>query len=133
MAEKDFNKHSVPDDSAKLAEREELTEYVQNWLVIQDFEDFEAFLDEGLAAQMAEGLARENAGVQAHYERMHDLFSRMFEQVRLAHCEEYRRGSLTLHEQDRHLTALNRDLGSLVTYIVDAIRPIRREDMKMVP
>lgn len=131
MADKNFNKHAAPEDPAKLTEREELTEYVQNWIVIQDFEDFEAFLDEGLAAQMAEGLARENAGEQAHYVLMHSFFSRVFEQVRRAHCEEYRRGNLTKREEDGHLSALNRDLGQLVPYIVDMIRPIRKEDLKL--
>ena len=134
-----FNDLAAKVDLPDQAEFDEIMENVQYWIILDDFDEYMEFLDEGLACGMSETLARNNSTTKIQHDDLEEFFFKSLELVRQSHNERFDRRAVifTHREKKRLLTSINQELQALgpdftnmILSVFEREAPISKQDLK---
>ena len=136
-----FNDLAAKADLPDQAEFDEIMKDVQYWIILDDFDEYMEFLDEGLACGIAETLARNNSTTKKQHDDLEEFFFNSLEHIRCTHNERFDRRAvmLTHREKKRLLVSINNDLHALgadftnmILGVFERETPISKHDLKPV-
>ena len=133
-----FNKRSARKNLQDFEAFEALRVEILDWISLEDFVEYVDFLDNGLAAYIAECLAEDNSTAKVKASHLEEFFSTRFELIRREHCRHFVRHDegITKREQARLLKSINKDLKAAAVDFTNIIigsyectKPIQRKDI----